>query len=99
MPTGAQLDSNYFQLHLSRMSASAKLIERFKTRPKDFNWGELQRMLKGMGYVESSGAGSRRKFTCDRRAKIILHEPHPSSVLKVYQLDDVRALLEREGLL
>jgi hypothetical protein len=81
------------------MSRSDRLIERFKSRPADFEWTEMERMLKGLGYRGKNGDGSRRTFSGDGLPKIKLHEPHPSPVVKQYVLDQVRELLESERLI
>lgn len=81
------------------MSKSDKLIERFKTRPSDFQWSEMERMLRGLGYSMANGSGSRRTFSGAGLPKIKLHEPHPSPVVKQYVLDQVKELLEREALI
>ena len=81
------------------MSAKEKLIERFKGCPKDFTWDELVRLLKGLGYEEKKGSGSRRKFSGDGLPSISLHEPHPGSIVKQYALREVRDTLENEGLI
>jgi hypothetical protein len=81
------------------MSRSDRLIERFKSRPADFEWTEMERMLKGLGYRVKNGDGSRRTFSGDGLPKIKLHEPHPSPVVKQYVLDQVRELLESERLI
>ena len=57
------------------MSRFDKLIARFKSRPKDFAWNELVRMLNAFGYSEvptGKTGGSRRQFRCDGRKTIDL---------------------------
>lgn len=82
------------------MAAHDKLIERFKSRPADFTWDELVRLLGGCGYRESKrGASSRRTFDGESLPKIKLHKPHPSNVVKRYVLDEVRDTLEKAGLI
>jgi predicted RNA binding protein YcfA (HicA-like mRNA interferase family) len=82
------------------MSQREKLLERFKTKPKDFTWDELEKLLNSMGYVQEKGDGSRRKFynseTC---ALISLHKPHPGRILKSYQVTDVLNHLQERGVL
>jgi HicA toxin of bacterial toxin-antitoxin, len=81
------------------MTKADRLIERFKSRPADFEWSELERMLVRFGYRVKNGDGSRRTFTGEGLPKIKLHEPHPSPIVKQYVLDQVRELLEREQLI
>lgn len=75
------------------MSKIEKLIKRLQSRPKDFTWDELLRVLKHYGYVEvpqGKTGGSRRKFINKSNTQIInLHEPHPQNVLKSYQVNIV----------
>ena len=79
------------------MSKIDKLTARFKTKPRDFAWDELVRMLRVHGYKEIHGDGSRRKFIHDSHHLIVLHQPHPGNILKKYQMELVAAVLNEEG--
>lgn len=71
------------------MSKIEKLIERLRSKPKNFTWEELKKVLKHYGYEEMSKGktgGSRRKFVNQDNTIISLHEPHPQNILKSYQL-------------
>lgn len=84
------------------MSRKEKLIARLKRRPKDFSWDELVVLLKALGYRElrpGATGGSRRRFVHESAALIRLHEPHPSKVLKAYQVELVLESLTKEGLI
>lgn len=84
------------------MSRKGKLIRRFQSRPKDFTWEELQRLLEGFGYqaVQSGKTGgSRRRFIHVTAAPIMLHKPHPGNIIKMYIVDDVMRILQQEGFL
>lgn len=84
------------------MSQQEKLIERFKSKPKDFRWEELTKLLKGFGYnllPTGKTGGSRRRFYHESGDFISLHEPHPRKILKRYQIDIVLEKLKNEGLL
>ncbi len=84
------------------MSKKEKLKNRFKSKPSDFTWGELKKMLSGLGYELSSGGrtgGSRVKFFHPERPPIILHKPHPTPVLKCYQVEQILDFLEKEGVI
>ncbi|MDR0681557.1 MAG: type II toxin-antitoxin system HicA family toxin [Dysgonamonadaceae bacterium] len=64
------------------MSTKEKLIERFKTQPKDFTFDELKKMLKSLGFELSNKgktSGSRVRFQ-NRESKLIIdmHKPHTS---------------------
>ena len=70
------------------MTRSEKLLSRFLSRPKDFTYNELIRLLSSFGYKEQQGSGSRIVFTNEGlKHNIKLHKPHPGNVLKRYQID------------
>ena len=70
------------------MSKFEKVLQKLLSRPKDFSYAELQKVLRGFGYEEKQGSGSRVVFVNERlQHKIKLHKPHPSNILKGYQLD------------
>ncbi|WP_425593482.1 type II toxin-antitoxin system HicA family toxin [Aliiroseovarius marinus] len=81
------------------MGRKEKLRERFLSCPSDFRWDELKRFLEGFGYSVKKGTGSRRKFVGENLPKISLHEPHPKPFVKRCYLEQVKQLLEDEGLL
>lgn len=76
-----------------------KLIERFKGRPKDFTWSELERLLTHYEFVQFEGDGSRVKFKRDDGITIALHRPHPKQILKSYQVKKVFIILSVYDLL
>lgn len=83
------------------MTKIDKLILRLLNKPSDFTWIELIKVLKYFGYSElkSKGktGGSRRKFVNNNNRKvIILHEPHPGSIIKNYVLKQVIEKLKLE---
>lgn len=83
------------------MSKIEKLITRFLSEPKDFEWAELKKLMINLGYEEyNSGktSGSRVKFISEKHADISLHKPHPTPVLKKYQIKQIKELLKKEGL-
>ena len=72
------------------MSKVEKLIEKLKSRPKDFSWDEMIKVLSHFGFEplpKGKTGGSRRKFTNENKEILSLHEPHPQKVLKSYQID------------
>lgn len=75
------------------MARIDKLIERLKSKPADFRWSELEKVLKHFRYEQIKNNGSRRKFVRIKengeKDLIIIHEPHPKDILKEYQLNDV----------
>lgn len=85
-----------------RMSQNLKLMVRLLSKPKDFTWGELEKLLKGLGYdANATGktGGSRRRFTHKERGPIILHKPHPGNELKSYQIVQLITHFKVEGIL
>lgn len=70
------------------MTQFEKLKSRFLSQPKDFTCNELKRFMKGMGYKEIQGSGSRVVFSNEtRQHRIKLHKPHPARTLKRYQIE------------
>ena len=82
------------------MTRSEKLITRFLTKPKDFTYSELKRLLNGFGYTETQGSGSRIVFSNKKlKHSIKLHIPHPGKIMKIYQIDLVISELVSKELL
>lgn len=82
------------------MSQIQKLIDRLLSVPKDFTWDELNKVLIHFGYAEikkGKTGGSRRKFTDADKHVISLHKPHPTQIMKRYQLEIVIAALIEKG--
>ena len=82
------------------MAQIEKLIVRFLSRPTDFTWEELVKILSHFGYRElkkGKTGGSRRKFADETKHFINLHKPHPGNILKRYQIDLVVAALKERG--
>lgn len=80
------------------MSKQEKLVYRLLSKPKDFTWSELVSLMTALGFDIEKSSGSSRKFIHkETQAVLFIHEPHPSKVLKPYQVRDTIALLEREG--
>jgi predicted RNA binding protein YcfA (HicA-like mRNA interferase family) len=81
------------------MSKLEKLKARLKSKPKDFEYKELKTLLEQLGFEEIAGSGSRRKFTKEGYIAISLHEPHPTGILKAYQVKQIVEYLENNGLI
>jgi hypothetical protein len=84
------------------LSKREKIINRFLSKPSDFKWQELVSLLNGFGYTLAKTrktGGSRVKFTHETLPPIILHKPHPTPVLKKYQLEQIEETLKGEGLI
>lgn len=72
------------------MSRQEKLLQRLLSKPKNFTWDELKKLLGLYNYQLLNGSGSRRKFIHqDSKQVISLHEPHPQNIIKSYVIDDV----------
>ncbi len=78
------------------MSKREKLIARFLTMPSDFHYDETVKLL---GYFEfrevkkGKTSGSRVKFMNADGLPIMLHKPHPSGIMKQYQLKQIKEVL------
>jgi hypothetical protein len=85
------------------MSRRQKLLRRFLAKPRDFTYNELTTLLRDYGYREMKGgktSGSQAAFIDESSKHIIrLHKPHPSKVLKRYQIADIERELRRKGFL
>lgn len=71
------------------MSRKQKLLDRLKSKPKDFTWDELVTLMRQKGYeiVSMKKTGSKRTFFNKKLNRIVhMHEPHPQKVLKSYQI-------------
>jgi predicted RNA binding protein YcfA (HicA-like mRNA interferase family) len=80
------------------MSRKKKLLSKLLSKPKDFKWNELKTLLKGYGYKELQGKGSRVKFFREKpRNLIILHKPHPGEILLDYMVNEVIKNLKMTG--
>ena len=74
------------------MSTIEKAIERLKAKPKDFTYDEAKRILNYLGFIENNKgktSGSRVVFVGKDNRKIVLNKPHPSNILKKYQINDI----------
>jgi hypothetical protein len=84
------------------MAKIEKLIERLLSKPADFTWEELIKVLAHFGYNElktGKTGGSRRKFADGKKHVVTLHKPHPGNILKHYQIKEiVHTLIERRKL-
>jgi len=85
------------------MSKDEKLIKKLISKPKDFTYNELRKILIHLGYEErQSGktSGSRVAFINSKDGHIIrLHKPHPNNELKQYQIEQIIEELTIRGLI
>ena len=77
------------------MSQAAKAIARLQTKPTDFTWNEFVAVMEQFGYKLNNGNGSRRSFIHpETKLVLFMHEPHPSKVLKAYQVREALGFLK-----
>lgn len=73
------------------MSKKGKLLERLKSKPKDFTYNEVKTLLESLGFYEDNKgrtSGSRVTFiNYDKKIEIKIHKPHPKNILKPYQIE------------
>jgi predicted RNA binding protein YcfA (HicA-like mRNA interferase family) len=79
------------------MTKAEKLLKRFLTRPNNFTYHELIRLLQSLGYKEEQGSGSRLIFSNKGMNHCI--KSHPGNVLKSYQIDLIIQELKSKNLL
>lgn len=83
------------------MSKLEKLIERLKSKLKDFTYDEAKSLLNKLGFIEDNKgktSGSRVTFIT-KNIRIELHKPHPGNVLKPYQINELlKKLKGMEGI-
>jgi hypothetical protein len=78
------------------MSRREKLIARFLTMPSDFHYDEMVKLLGYFDFHEvkkGKTSGSRIKFTNPEGVPIMLHKPHPTGILKHYQMKQIKEVL------
>lgn len=75
------------------MSKKEKIIERLKSKPKDFTYDEAKQILNIFGFVEyNKGKTSGSKVIFKNELKnidIALHKPHPNNIMKPYQINEI----------
>ncbi|MGO5115438.1 type II toxin-antitoxin system HicA family toxin [Candidatus Avoscillospira sp. LCP25S3_F1] len=83
------------------MGQKEKLIQRLKSRPKDFTFEEAESLLRYFSYERSDKgrtSGSRVMFVSAEHPPILMHKPHPRKELLSYQVKQLLELLSQEGL-
>ena len=81
------------------MGQKEKLIQRLKSKPKDFTFQEAETLLGYLEYIRSNKgktSGSRVVFESNEHGNILLHKPHPNNELKIYQIKQLIDVLEQE---
>ena len=80
------------------MSKREKLIGRFFSMPSDFHYDEMIKLLGYFDFQEvkkGKTSGSRVKFKNRKGVPIILHKPHPNGLMKMYQMKQIKEILEQ----
>jgi len=85
------------------MSKADKALKHFLSKPKDFTYDKLRRLLRSFGYEETKmgkTSGSRIAFINHNTKHIIrLHKPHTNPELKHYQINDIEEALRKMGVI
>jgi hypothetical protein len=79
------------------MSKKEKLLARFLSQPRDFHFNEMLKLLSYFGFEEvkkGKTSGSRVKFENKSGVPIMMHKPHPTGIMKAYQLKQIKEILE-----
>ena len=83
------------------MNRKAKLLQRFRTLPRDFTFDEMEALFKSCGFsLNNKGAtsSSRVEFVNEKDGNTyIMHKPHPSNIIKGYSMRQVYNFLESNG--
>ena len=78
------------------MNKREKLIARFLSMPSDFHFDEMVKLLGYFDFEEvktGKASGSRVRFMNPEGIPIMLHKPHPSRIMKHYQLKQIKEIL------
>ena len=65
--------------------------------PSDFHYDEMVKLLGYFDFTEvkkGKTSGSRVKFENEKGVPIMLHKPHPSGLMKMYQMKQIKETLE-----
>jgi len=81
------------------VSQIEKLIAKLKSKPRDFEYAELCRIMEHFGYSEQDGDGSRKRFVDADGNTLTLHKPHKPPQLMPYQIKEVVEHLEGRKLI
>lgn len=83
------------------MNRREKALIRLASKPKDFEWKELEALMKSLGFRKIEGAGSRVKFCLqsDPSLRIAMHTIHGRSpkTLPPYQISNLLEFLSENG--
>ena len=79
------------------MAKIDKALKKIKSKPTDFTWSELAKIMTHFGYQLLEGSGSRVKFYHKEKDSLLnIHKPHNPKTLRPYQIEAVITRLERD---
>jgi hypothetical protein len=79
------------------LSKLQKAVARLLSKPVDYTWEELLSLMTALGFeLRTTGGSGRKFFDSTTKALLLLHEPHPSSILKAYQIRATIQFLRKE---
>jgi hypothetical protein len=85
------------------MTKHLKVIKRFLSKPHDFTYDEMKKLLNGLGYQEirtGKTSGARAAFINKKTQHVIrFHKPHPKLIIKRYQLNLIEEELRTRGII
>ena len=85
------------------MSKKEKLIKKFLKMGNDFEYSEIVSLLNQFGFYETQLGKTTGSAVCfsskDNAVKIRFHKPHPDKYMKKYVMNQIKEMLEKEGLL
>ena len=82
------------------MSRMEEVLARLASAPKDFTWPELVSVARSLGIEVRSNTGSARRLVNPAtNTSFYIHQPHPSNILKSYQVRGLIEFLRQEGFL
>jgi hypothetical protein len=74
-----------------------KILGRLRSKPKDFTWEDLTRIMQHFGYKKLEGSGSRVKFYHEEKNTLFsMHKPHHPKTLRPYQIESAISRLEKD---
>lgn len=80
------------------MSKKEKLLKRFLIRPpvKDFTWAEFVTLMKQLDFKLHETGGSHNYFILNKDEDKVIDtcKPHPTNILKAWQIKEVTKKLE-----
>lgn len=84
------------------MGRKEKLVEKLLGDSHGMTFAEVETLLGLLGYERTNKgrtSGSRVSFLSDSHPPIMLHKPHPRKELLEYQVKQIVAMLQQEGLI